>query len=657
MKRPGKLFFATYLILAIFHSVQAQKSAVILNQYDLEFRSFKEFVIKNATFKVDTNIDVKFYHIDIEIGINSPFVGGSVLCRFEPLVTGLNALMLNLNGSLTVDSIGQPCESFYQANSDIVINLENSYNPGDLVDIVVWYHGIPVLAGGYKGLRYEHHDENEPIIATLSTPYLAHYWYPCKDGPEDKADSVYMDITIPDTIINGIELTAISNGMLENIITSNGEKTFQWRHRYPVVTYYVMAAISNYVHFQDYFNGTSGEAFPLDYYVFNEDLIPSQQGVEDMPEVIQYFSDVFGIYPFSNEKYGMTQLGFYGAIENQTNTITNNMYPSWFDVSVHELAHQWFGDMITCADWHHAWLNEGFATYAEALWAEHLNGFSGYQANMATNQYWQSGTLYLQNAQDTFNIFQQIVYAKGAFVLHMLRGVVGEEDFFAGLTEYAGNPEFIYQNATTEDFRDVMESVSGLDLDIFYDQWVYDEYYPYYQFNYLQGNNNSFYFVISQVQESFGYRPVFEMPVPLHFSFVNGGDTTIKVWNNLQFQEYAFQLTDQVAEVEFDPDIWILRHEEYNPDLPVLISEHKDKSIVQIFPIPAKDRIFIYIEMPDNSISEIIIYDSYGKLIRQMTIENKGITEVNLKDSAPGIYFYVVRNSVNRNSCGKFLIQ
>lgn len=657
MKIPGKLILAACLILMTFQMVLAQKSEALLTHYDLEFQSFKEFVIKNATFKGDTNIDVKFYQIDIEIGIASPYVGGSVLCGFEPLISGLNSLRLNLNGSLTVDSIGLPCESFYQANSDIVINLENSFNPGDLVDIIVWYHGIPVLAGGYKGLRYEFHDENEPIIATLSTPYLAHYWYPCKDGPEDKADSVYMDITIPDTVINGIELTAISNGMLENVLISNGQKTFQWRHRYPIVTYYVMAAISNYVHFQDFFNGTSGETFPLDYYVFNDDLIPSQQGVEDMPEVIQLFSDVFGIYPFSNEKYGMTQLGFYGAIENQTNTITNNMYPSWFDVSVHELAHMWFGDMITCVNWHHAWLNEGFATYAEAIWAEHLNGFSGYKANMATNQYWQGGTLYLLNAQDTFNIFQQIVYAKGAYVLHMLRGVAGEEDFFAGLSEYAGNPDFIYQNATTEDFRDVMELASGLDLNTFFDQWVYDAYYPYYEYNYLQGNNNSFYFVISQVQESLGYRPVFEMPVRIRLTYIGGGDTTITVWNNTQFQEYAFQLTDQVSEVEFDPDLWILRHEEYNPDLPVQISEQTGNSRIQVFPNPAKDRIYFTGEFSGNLDSEVLIYDSYGNLVHHYIVGKRPVMQISIEQYDPGIYFYQVRVAGQTDTFGKLIVQ
>jgi hypothetical protein len=655
MNTCRKVILVFLIGLLAQHPCLPQKSEALLLHYNNEFQNFKEFVMMNSSFKGDTNIDVRFYYLDIEIGIGSPFVGGNVLCNFNPLINGLDQVRLNLNSSLTVDSISGPCESYYQENSDIVISLDGEYNPGDLISLIVWYHGIPVLAGGYKGLRYEFHNENEPIIATLSTPYLAHYWYPCKDGPEDKADSVYIDLTIPDTTIGGIELTAVSNGLLDKIMTAGGKKTFQWRHRYPVVTYYVMAAISNYVQFGDYFFGTGGEEFPLDYYVFQDDLVPSQQGVEDLPEVIQLFSDKFGIYPFSLEKYGMTQLGFYGAIENQTNTIINNMYASWFDVSVHELAHMWFGDMITCADWHHGWLNEGFATYAEALWEEHLNGFEGYKTNILYNQYWQGGTLYLQNAQDTFNIFQTIIYRKGAFVLHMLRGVLDDDDFFGTLTAYTSNPDFMYRNASTEDFMQVAESVSGLDLSVFFDQWVYDEYYPVYNYNYLQGSNNNFYFVISQVQGSLGYRPVFEMPVRIRFTCENGSDTTVKVWNNQEFQEYGFLLADQVASVEFDPDRWILREAVFNPDLPVNIEVRTLPPRFQIYPNPVREKLFISIGINPDDVMTLKIFDSGGNLIDRRELSDEYQQDVSLQSVPPGIYFYLIQSQGKVLFTGKFI--
>jgi len=138
-----------------------------------------------------------------------------------------------------------------------------------------------------------------------------------------------------------------------------------------------MIAISNYKHFQQVFKGEDYN-FPIDYYVFNSHLSESKEGVAELPEVMAFFTEIFGRYPFYKEKYGMTEIGFYGAIENQTNTITNNMFKS-FNISVHELAHQWFGDMITCETWNHGWLNEGFASYAVALYVEHKYGFEEYK--------------------------------------------------------------------------------------------------------------------------------------------------------------------------------------------------------------------------------------------------------------------------------------
>ncbi len=638
------LFFLLLLLITGFQGI-AQKPVALQHQYDLEFQNFKEFVAKNATFKGDTNIDVKFYYLNISIGVESPFVGGSVLCRFEPEINGLTSLNLNLNPSLNVDSISEPCTSYSRSGNEININLNGSFNPGELIDLTIYYHGIPVLAGGYKGLRYENHGNNEPIIATLSTPYLAHYWYPCKDGPEDKPDSVYVDITIPDLSYNGINIIAVSNGILENVIDNGETKTFQWRHRYPVVTYYVMAAISNFVHFQDEFNGTGGENYPLDYYIFNEDLNSAQQGVEDMPAVLQFFSDIYGTYPFCNEKYGMTQLGFYGAIENQTNTIINNMSPSWFLTSAHELAHQWFGDMITCRNWHHAWLNEGFAVYSEALWIEHINGYQAYLNYIHTDEYFNGGTLYLQNDQDTFNIFQPIIYKKGAYTLHMLRGVVGDDVFFEALKNYATNPGLMYGDAVTEDMQQVFEETSGTDLDFFFEEWVYDEYYPYYMYNWIQNEDNSASVVIKQVQDTWGYRPVFEMPVRIRFDLLSGADTTITVWNDQQLQQYSFDLPEELLNVHIDPEKWILRKEEYSPDIPVEIAGNKTVSGITISPNPFHDKLVVYIPDKQPKTYHFSMFDPNGKIVKNIEIKSGSRTVIDLMNLSEGIFFYKISNN------------
>jgi len=632
--------------------LHAQKSQLLLDHYGNEYRTFKESIKNEQAVKGDTNIDVRFYYIDIAIAVDSTYISGAVTILFEPVIPDLSQISISLNSALTVGSVSSPATSFYQDNDEIIITLDTGYDPGEPVELTIEYSGVPVKAGGYKGLRYEKHGDEEPVIATLSTPYLAHYWYPCKDGPADKPDSVYMDITIPDTLINGIPMMGISNGMLENIIDNGDTRTFQWRHRYPIVPYYVMAAVSNYVTFQDTFNGAWGESFPLDYYVFQEDLTSSQTGVVQIPEAIQFFSSIFGPYPFSSEKYGMTQLGFYGAIENQTNTIQNSLSSSWIIISVHELSHMWFGDMITLESWHHSWLNEGFATYAEALWIEHKSGFEAYKQNMATNEFWAGGTLYLENAADTFNTFQPIFYSKGAYAVHMLRGILGDELFFSALFDYAQDPAFMYGHASTEDLRESFETTAGMDLFFFFDQWIYDAYYPVYLYNYSQDEANQLHVVIPQAQEElYGYRPVFEMPVRMKVSFIGGTDTTLTFWNDEQTQYFTAALGQEITSAEFDPDRWILRVAEYDPDIPVSTEEiHYDRQI-SVFPNPSSGGFTIKPDIPGAAFIELNITDLHGHKIAglysggylpSMKVTWDGCT-ISRERAEPGIYLVEAR--------------
>lgn len=639
------------LFLSLFLSLQAiaQKESTLIDHYKNEYQTFKEFIKYSEAIQGDTNIDVRFYHINIEIGIYSPYIDGDVSIIFECL-NPLNEVSISLNSSLDVSAVSEPCQSFYQDNDMIVISLDDTYNAGDILELNIAYSGVPVEAGGYKGLRYETHGNNEPIIATLSTPYLAHYWYPCKDGPEDKPDSVFMDITIPDEEINGIPLMAISNGVLENTVDNGDTKTFQWRHRYPIVTYYVMAAISNYVFFQEDFNGTGGESFPLDYYVFEDHLSTAQTGVADLPEAIQFFSDVFGPYPFSDEKYGMTQLGFYGAIENQTNTIQNNLSTSWFSTTVHELGHMWFGDMITLSNWHHGWLNEGFATYSEALWDEHLYGFNAYKSNMASNEFWNGGTLYLENAADTFNTFQSIFYSKGAYAVHMIRGVLGDDLFFEAVLDYSQDPDFMYKNASTEDLQASLENSSGMDLEFFFEQWVYDEYYPFYHYNFSQTSNNELYLVIHQAQEELsGHRPVFEMPVRIQIDYSDGSDTLLILWNDEQTQNYYFNLDKEISSLSFDPDKWILRKAQFKPDFPVSIDEMALKNAIHLYPNPFSSSIQIQLNKDFGEDLEINAFDLQG---RQLKSIHRGPLQ-----SGEILYWDGTSQSGQKNNPGIYLLE
>ncbi len=608
-------------------TVQADHSDARDRFLEAEQQNWMEYIERSARIQPDTSFDVRFYHLQVDIAVGSSWIDGKLRCDFDAVSDGLEHIALNLHRSLPVDSITGNVSGFTAGGDTIFVDLDRPYGAGEPASVTVHYRGEPELAGGYKGLRYETHAGGEPVIATLSTPFLAHYWWPCKDGPGDKPDSVYIDIAVPDTSIGGQELIAVSNGVLDTVLQVGGKKVFRWRERYPIVPYYVMAAVSNYRHYRQDYEGAEGESFPLDYYIFAEDYESAVTGVEDVPEVMDFFSGLFGTYPFETEKYGMTQLGYYGAIENQTNTIINNMSSGWFDVTVHELAHMWFGDMITCRDWHHGWLNEGFATYSEALWAEHTGGFTAYLENMAQNEHLSGGTLYLQDITDPFNIFISIIYRKGAYVLHMLRGVLGDEIFFDALKSYALNTALRYGHAVTEDFQAVCEAESGMDLDFFFDQWVYDEYYPRYEYGWSQDPGTFEATVtIRQVQESYGWRPVFEMPVQIEFTFETDADTVVTVWNDSQVEHYDFSFDEPLRIVALDPDGWILRQVQYTG-----IDDHDGPgahprifSLEQNYPNPFNPRTIIRFSLPGSGEEAglvpltLRIYDSRGRLVRTL---------------------------------------
>lgn len=624
--------------------------------YQQEWQNMKFSTETKLLIETDTTIDIKFYHIDIGIAIDSAYLAGNVYIKLEPAISNLSTLKLNLHSSLIVDSITMNVTGFSHQNDEISITLDSVYNTGDPVELQIFYHGIPVLANNTKGLRYETHGNGEPVIATLSTPFLAHYWWPCKDGPGDKADSVFVDITIKDTTIGGYQVIALSNGILDTQDSIQGiSRTFKWKHRYPVVPYYIMAAISNYRTISQSYTGIFS-TFPLIYYVFDANYAAAVTGVSQIPNAMDRLTQLFGDYPFSNEKYGMTELGFYGAIENQTNTIINSINSNWYFTFVHELAHQWFGDMITCSNWHHGWLNEGFATYSEALIAEYLTGPASYKSFMAGAEFYNGGTIYLQTDTNPFNIFQSIIYNKGAYVLHMLRGMLGDVVFFNCLGNYATQPLFKYNHATTEDFRLVCETVSGLNLQDFFDQWIYDEYYPMYAYNFISQPAS---LAIYQQQNAVnGWRPVFKMPIQVRFHFNTGMDTTVTVLNDQLYQSYTFNFSDSVTSVDIDPENWILKNAVYDPGVIISINDLPDHDGVSVYPNPGHGYFQMEMNKSTPEAMHCQVVDLLGHQVKSIYFkaeEKRKLFILDLTGLPSGIYFLHI-NFENKHLIKKILL-
>lgn len=504
-----------------------------------------------------SDYDAKYYRLDLNLNDTTEIVSGSVYMYAQALTEWFNVVEFNFftNSQMYIDSIKSNGSllSFNWTNDIIRIFLNQTYNLQPF-DVTVYYHGHP-LEGGLMAFDWgSHGSPSKPIICTLSEPYFAQSWWPCKDLPRDKADSVDINITLRS------DLYVASNGLLREIINNGTIKTFKWHEQYPITTYLVSIAATNYSIFSNWYHPIAGpDSMEVIYYVYPERLSDAQALYPVTPSMIEFLANTFGEYPFVEEKYGMAHFTWGGAMEHQTCTsISSSWYSQW--VILHELAHQWWGDYITCHNWHHIWLNEGFASYCEALWAEHLSGSSYYHTYMGYMKFTGGGTIFIEDTTDAWNIFGSIVYDKGAWVLHMLRHIAGDSTFFNILRSYYSDPRYAHGAAQTEDFQGICEAVSGKDLDYFFQEWIYGTYYPRYRSSWIYepaGSGwNDVYVHLDQTQTT----PPTHFTMPVDITITAGGtDTTFVVFNDPRHKDFQFRVSGTPSNVRVDKDEWILR--------------------------------------------------------------------------------------------------
>ncbi|MBT8387719.1 MAG: M1 family metallopeptidase, partial [Ignavibacteria bacterium] len=351
----------------------------LIQQFEKErFNNQLQLLTKSPTQNQE-DFDIHFYTLNLGLWPVTELLNGAVVIEGESLINGLDHIEIDLFSNMVIDSIKQGVNllSYTHTNDLININLSSAINQGEIFSVEVFYSGNP-QSGGLGTWGWDYH-QGEPIIWTLSQPFGSPAWWPCKDDPEDKADSVYLNITVPE------ELIVASNGLLVDTTSAGGSRlTYSWETRYPISTYLVSLAISNYEQFSDWYVYSPTDSMELKYYVYPEDLADAQEDFNVTDDMMEFFVTVFGEYPFLNEKYAMSEFPWGGAMEHQTNTSYGEPLirgDHFYDyINAHELAHQWFGDCITMRRWSHIWLNEGFASYSEALWEESIGGSNAYHA-------------------------------------------------------------------------------------------------------------------------------------------------------------------------------------------------------------------------------------------------------------------------------------
>jgi len=608
--------------------------------------------VMNVEYPGDSNIDINYYKLNLNITYSPQNISGIVTVTATAVQNQLSAFFLDLVNQLQVKSVklnGTAALAYTQpANSDqLVITLDRAYSMGEKFSVDIAYQGIPG-SRGFGSFEFSSHN-GIPIIWSLSEPYGAKDWWPSKDTPADKADSSDVWITATGNYVS------VSNGLLTGV-TDNGDgtKTYKWKNSYPIAGYLISVAMTNYQLYQNQFEYETGKFMPVTHYFYPEHLSEYQSLLDKTVGMLQIFTDKYGPYPFTREKYGHAEFGWSGGMEHQTCTSIGNGGLSETTVA-HELSHQWFGDKVTCKDWNNIWLNEGFATYSESVYLQAKYGNQQFLSDITgkmSSAKSAAGSVYVQNITDVNTIFNYSgTYAKGAVVLHMLRGIVGDNVFFNIMKQYAGQPGLAYNVATTEDFERVAENVSGLDLSYFFSEWIYGQNYPKYSFGWASKevlNNN--YSVLIEVNQSVNNTPVyFTMPIQIRIT-TSTGVQNVTIFNNQLSQTFEIQVTGQPTAVEFDPDNWILKDvskvilpDSVNGKIPAAYS------LSQNYPNPFNPGTIIKYQIPVSGNVSLKIYDDLGKEVAVLTagFHSAGIFSNNFDirryGLASGVYFYTLR--------------
>lgn len=575
------IVFISVLVLSIFvyanvtKNVDLEKAIDSLKKFKIEEAKRKAFLvdkmreIEQSGAQPKQNIDMVHYDFDLKIDPYQRYIGGFVTLTFIP-TSSISELNFRLHKKLNLISIelDDKTVSYSRNKDDFKVSFSSSLQQGSTHKIKIEYGGEPQMTGSLGGGMLLASHEGVPSATTLSEPFEAYAWLPIIDEVSDKF-TASINLTVPSDMVGA------SNGVLVDTVTNqDGTLTYKWVENYPISAYLISANVTNYSYFEDLYTSLDGsKIMPLAYYVYPEHLSDAQTYFSEVPDMINLYANYAGEYPFINEKYGMVEFPWGGAMEHQTLTSMGEYsvgYDFYYNnlIYAHELSHQWFGDDVTCGTWHDIWLNEGFATYFEVFWMvyEYRNYgltvgdvFANYYDDGNVNGY-MKGSVYVYNENKPFKDTGAI-YDKGGWVLHMLSHVMGEDKFWTAIKTY--RQRFSFSNAVTSDLQTVFEEVYGSSLQWFFDQWVYTKKRPIYSYSYSQ-TGNTLNLRITQKQKHkivnrTEKKDVYIMPIDITLYYDDGSSETIVVENNQRDQLFEIPVSKTVTNIDFDKGNFILK--------------------------------------------------------------------------------------------------
>lgn len=605
-----KLIYLIFFTL-VFIDVSAQKGIDTVWTTEkiaaMEAKRWKPDLFKSNTYYNGEDYDWKYAECYWSVDPQVKYITGRVIETID-IKEPTDTIFFDFSSDLQVNSVisdGFELEYFFSDDFSLAIVFPELL-PEGLKKIEIEYEGVPVnhsiqaFNQGFHGM--------EPIIYTLSEPYGAQDWWPCKQTLNDKLDSIFIEITVP------AGLKAGSNGKLEYIQSNDdGTVSFGWKHRFPIPAYLVSIAATNFASFSQEVI-VAGQPIEILNYVYPESLAQSQEQLEVTPDLISLYSEYFGIYPYWQEKYGHCQAALPGGMEHTTMSSMSGFY---YSLVAHELAHQWFGDKVTCGSWADIWLNEGFATFLTGMGYQYLqddNIFMDWKLGLQQSVKAQpGGSVFVNDTLNRDRIFNgRLTYNKGAYLLIMLRGMMGDDLFFQACRQYLNDPDLAFGYARTADFKAHLEEASGKDFTEFFNNWFYGEGFPTYDLSWSITDGG----VVITLSQTTSDPSVsfYKMPIPIEL-IGDHQDTIIKLDNTFSGQRFFISSDFNVREIRFDPNLDVLANSSVKFDA----NTDFNLNDIVVSPNPASTIMNVSVLNPAFAAKTADIIDVQGKIVQTLT--------------------------------------
>ena len=642
-KNSSLLIVFNFITILIF----GQENATTCSKQTKQHNLLKTATL-NASQIVETEkYDVHFYSLNLNMTNTSSYLSGiaeihakantnldSALFELYPsmIISEVRVNGLVVNFSRLGTAVKAPVNS--SANQNFVIEISYSGNPPTAQTNPLGGSGITAGTSPSWGNK---------VVWSLSEPFSAYEWFPCKQSLRDKADSSFVAVTVPDTCKAG------SNGVLINTVPlGNGFTRYEWKNKHAIDYYLISVAVAKYIEYSFYANPVGApNPILIQNFIYDnpQTFIYFEDEINETGDFIELFYDLYGPYPFEDQKYGHCMAPIGGGMEHQTMTTQGSFSKG---LTAHELAHQWWGNSVTCASWSDIFINEGFASYSEYVMLENLYPAEKVQHMLDVHDNVLSqtgGSVWFSDTLNENRIFNgRLSYDKGSGIIHSIRYLMNNDSlFFAGLREFQN--DFKDSVARGIDLRNKMQEISGINYTPFFEQWYFGEGYPTYSIRWKQSGQDLL-LELNHTASKPSVTPTFTNPIDLRFTRQGMSDTLIRfdvVSNSQQF--YISNFGTLSSTITVDPQNWIINN------IGTII---QDNSLVNLTEVNENNTALTIVPNPNNGIFTIgnqqancwvSVFNMQGKNILNKQLAPNEV--IDLQDFGKGTYLLEIKKSEN----------